>query len=73
MEAGKLKELRATTGLSVAEASKQVHVTPRTWARYEAGDRNIPEGVVELFCIKNNIEYPRRMYIYHSDEEIPVK
>ena len=53
-----LKKLRNNVGLSVAKAALQVHVTPRTWNRYEAGDRQIPEGVVELFCIKNGIVYP---------------
>jgi len=58
MEANNLKELRTSIGLSLAEASSQVHITPRSWARYESGERKIPDGVVELFCIKNNLDYP---------------
>ena len=59
MNSDNLKALRKEIGLSLAEAALQVHVTPRTWARYEAGDRKIPKGVVELFCIKNDIDYEK--------------
>lgn len=58
MEHTALKKLRKELGLSLANAALQVHVTPRTWARYEKGDRKIPEGIVHLFCNENNIEYP---------------
>lgn len=54
-----LKILRKKLGLSLSQAAARVHVTPRTWARYEAGDRKIPEGVVHLFCIESGIEYER--------------
>jgi len=57
MNRKQLKKLREELGLSQSEASRLVHVTQRTWARYEAGDRSIPAGVIELFCIKNNIKY----------------
>lgn len=57
MKTKNLKELRKEIGLSMAEAALQVHVTPRSWARYESGERKAPKGVIELFCIKNNIEY----------------
>ena len=59
MQAENLKELRKNLGLSLADAASQVHVTPRTWARYEAGDRKLPEGVIHLFCIQNEIDYKR--------------
>lgn len=58
MEYQKLKVLRKKLGLSLSQAAAQVHVTSRTWARYEAGDRSIPEGVIELFCVKNKVKYP---------------
>ena len=57
MEGINIKELRKEIGLSVAEAALQVHITPRSWSRYESGERKIPKGVVELFYIKNNIDY----------------
>jgi transcriptional regulator with XRE-family HTH domain len=53
-----LKKLRKKLGLSLAQAAAKVHITPRTWARYEAGDRAIPESVVHLFCLQNKIKYP---------------
>ena len=58
MKAENLKELRKSIGLSLAEAAWQVHVTARSWARYESGERKTPKGVIELFCIKNDIDYP---------------
>jgi DNA-binding transcriptional regulator YiaG len=49
MTAAELKELRKTLGLSAAKAAAQVHVSERSWHRWEAGDRSIPESVVHLF------------------------
>lgn len=54
----KLKALRKELGLSISQAAKCVHVTDRTWLRYEAGDRKIPEAVVHLFCLSNKAKYP---------------
>lgn len=51
-----LKKLRYKLGLSLAEASRQAEVTPRTWARWEAGDRKIPNGAVKLFKLLNKIK-----------------
>jgi len=56
MEGAELKKLRKQLGLSLAQASRQVEVSPRTWARWEAGDQNIPEGAMKLFRILNKIE-----------------
>jgi transcriptional regulator with XRE-family HTH domain len=58
MEAAALKALRKKLGLSLSQAAARVHVTPRTWARYEAGERKVPEGVVHLFCIQSGVRYP---------------
>lgn len=57
MKPEELKALRERLGLSTAKAAAQVHVTPRTWMRYEAGDRAIPESVVHLFSIVNKVKY----------------
>lgn len=51
-----LKALRKKLGLSLAEAARQVEVTPRTWARWESGERAIPTGAVKLFLMVNKIE-----------------
>ena len=47
-----LKALRKHHGLSVTEAARLVHVSDRTWQRYEAGSQDIPGAIVELFKIK---------------------
>ena len=52
-----LKTLRDKLGLSVAQAAEQVHVSRRTWERYESGDRHVPEAIVHLFCVVNRIGY----------------
>ena len=51
-----LKKLRKTLGLSLAKAARQVEVSPRTFARWESGVQNIPEGAVKLFKLLNNIK-----------------
>lgn len=50
-----LKALRYKLGLSLAEAARQVEVTPRTWARWESDDdkRVIPKGALKLFYMVN--------------------
>ncbi len=58
MTKDELKALRNKLGLSVPEAALQVHITQRSWSRYEAGERKIPNGIIHLFCNQNNIEYP---------------
>ena len=58
MKHDNLKALRNQLGISIAKAAMQTHITYRSWARYESGERPIPEGVVHLFCVQNNIEYP---------------
>jgi len=58
MKPEQLKQLRLSAGLSVSQAAAQVHVTDRSWRRYEKGDRAIPEAIVHLFCVVNKLEYP---------------
>jgi len=52
MDPEKLKALRKQHGLSQTEAAALVHVSQRTWARYEAGHKPVPPCVLELFAIK---------------------
>jgi len=56
MKGVELKKLRKRLGLSLAQASRQVEVSARTWARWESGVQNIPEGAVKLFRILNKLE-----------------
>ena len=58
MTPAKLKKTRKSLGLSLAQVSTQVRITARSWARYEAGERPIPEGVIHLFCLLNDLDYP---------------
>jgi DNA-binding XRE family transcriptional regulator len=53
-----LKDLRNKLGLSVAQAAGQVHVSARSWSRYEDGTRSIPDAIIHLFCIQNNVDWP---------------
>jgi DNA-binding transcriptional regulator YiaG len=59
MKPEELKALRIRLGLSQAKAAALVQVNQRSWARYEAGDRNPPEGLVELFHLKTGTPYQR--------------
>ena len=52
MKPEELKDLRKTHRLSQSAAAALVHVSQRTWARYEAGHKPIPPCVLELFGIK---------------------
>ena len=56
MEGSELKKLRKTLGLSLAQAARQVEVAARTFARWESGVQNIPEGAVKLFKILNRVK-----------------
>ena len=58
MDGKALKTLRYKLDLSLAEAAKQVEVTPRTWARWESGERSIPRGAIKLFFIVNDLGDP---------------
>lgn len=52
-----LKAHRKRLGLSLSKAASQVHVSVRTWARYESGERKVPEAIAHLFCLLNGIEW----------------
>jgi len=56
MDGPELKKLRKKLGLSLSQASRQVEVSARTWARWEVGGQAIPEGAVKLFRIINKLE-----------------
>ena len=54
-----VKQVRQSLGLSVADAAKQVRIDRRSWQRYESGDRQPPDGLLELFCLKNGLDYSK--------------
>lgn len=55
MTGAQLKALRYKLGLSLAKASKQVEVSPRTWCRWESDETPVPERAVKLFFLLNKI------------------
>jgi DNA-binding transcriptional regulator YiaG len=57
MRPEEVRQLREKVGLSVSGAARCVSIADRAWQRYESGERKIPPGIVELFCIKNGIPY----------------
>lgn len=60
MDRHALKEHRKRLGLSLAQVAEQVQVTPRTWARYESGERSIPPSIVRLFSLINRIKVVKK-------------
>lgn len=57
-----LKALRKKLGYTQADAAATVRVTRRTWMSWELAEetenhRVMPEGLLELFCIKHKIDY----------------
>lgn len=59
MTGAELKKLRKSLGLSLTQASRQVEVSSRTWARWEVADHP-PDGAVKLFEIENGIRKPSK-------------
>jgi len=57
MDRHKLRAHRKRLGLSLSQVAAQVHVSPRTWARYESGERHIPVAIIHLFCLVNRIKW----------------
>lgn len=58
MIAKNLKALRNKHKLTQEQAARLVHVTLRTWTRYESGETAAPGSVLELFCLKLGEPYP---------------
>ncbi len=56
MTGAELKELRRKLGLSLAQVSRQLEVSARTVARWEAGAQKIPEGAIKLLKLINKID-----------------
>ncbi len=53
MTGEELKRLRKSLCLSISKSARQVEVSSRTWARWEAGNQRIPDGAVKLFLVLN--------------------
>ena len=55
----KLKEMRKSISMTATMAAEIVRTDLRNWQRWEAGESQIPEGIVELFCIRNGLNYKK--------------
>ena len=65
-----LKKLRKRFNYTQADAAETVRVSRRTWMSWELGldtenHRVMPEGLIELFCIKHHIDYKVVDYKIH--------
>lgn len=49
--------MREAAGKTQEEAAAIVHVNVRTWQRFESGEKEIPEGVIHLFCLMAQLDY----------------
>jgi DNA-binding transcriptional regulator YiaG len=57
MTGPELKKLRYKLKLSLAQASRQVEISVRTWCRWEASKKQtIPEGALKLFKLLNGFK-----------------
>jgi len=69
-----LKKLRKSLSLTQKDAAESVRVERQTWISWERDSdkpthRTIPDGLLELFCIKNKIPYKsldKKVYIVYS-------
>lgn len=55
-----IKSLRLRHGLTQDKAAEIVRINKRSWARYESGQKKVPKGLVELFCLKLGESYTRQ-------------
>ena len=53
----KLKEMRKSVAMSATQAAQIVHTDVRNWQKWESGELKAPEAAIELFCIKNHLDY----------------
>lgn len=56
MNGAEFKAFRKSLKLSLAGAARQLEVSARTIARWEAGQQSIPLGAIKLFLMLNKIE-----------------
>lgn len=50
-----VKVTRKALGFTQKESAEMVHCSLRAWQLWEAGDRNMPAGIWELFVIKTGL------------------
>lgn len=52
----RLKEQRLFWRLTQAEAAKKIHVTQAAWSSWESGKTKMPDGLRELWFLKNKFQ-----------------
>lgn len=58
MTGDELRKLREKIGLTPTEAAASISVSARTWQRWEASKKPIPEPASRLFKILHGLEKP---------------
>jgi putative transcriptional regulator len=63
-QSDQVKVTRKALGFTQKESAEMVHCSLRAWQLWEAGDRNMPAGIWELFVIKTELHpiYGARSY-----------
>ncbi len=56
MRPDEIRKKRQELNLSQADCARIVHVSERSWRRWEVGDRKMPQAAWELFLIKTKKE-----------------
>lgn len=51
--------LRKQAGMSQEMAGRTVRKTGQAWGRWERGVSPMPEGLFELFCLKQGLDFER--------------
>jgi len=46
-----IRRVRKSSGLTIKKAAALVHVHPRTWQKWEYGERHMPRGLWEYFLL----------------------
>lgn len=73
IDPSQLKKLRKDLSLTQVEAAESVRVERQTWISWEREAdkptaRSMPDGLLELFCIKNKLNYKvldKKVYIVY--------
>ena len=72
LQGEKIASIRKKLNLTVEQASVQVHVSYRTWERFESGQNSIIENIWFLFCLLNELDYTKFYFknIYNLEKNM---
>lgn len=63
-----LRRLRERLGLTFEQVAKSVHVTSRSWRRYEEGTRPLSATVMHLFLLRHRRDITNKYSDATTDE-----